>query len=85
MEQARSDAQISPFFTAVEAAIYLRLEESTLNAMRWRKEGPCWRKHGGKVVYHKSELDRWSQDRDSNPDNRPKNKQRKDDNDKSNE
>ncbi len=85
MEQVRSDTQLSPFFTAAEAAIYLRLEESTLNAMRWRKEGPCWRKHGGKVVYHKSELDRWSQDRDSNPENRPKNKPKKGDDDKSDE
>lgn len=83
MEQVQSDTQLSPFFTAAEAAIYLRLEESTLNAMRWRKEGPCWRKHGGKVVYHKSELDRWSQDRDSNPENRPKNKPKKGDDDNS--
>ena len=27
----------SPFYTPAEAARYLRLEESTLNAMRWRK------------------------------------------------
>lgn len=57
----------SPFYTTAEAARYLRLEESTLNAMRWRKEGPPWRKHGGKVLYHKDDLDRWSEERDSRP------------------
>ncbi|MEL7546099.1 MAG: helix-turn-helix domain-containing protein [Pseudomonadota bacterium] len=62
----------TPYLTAAEAAAYLRLEESTLNAMRWRKEGPCWRKHGGRVVYHKDSLDFWSESRDSDPGNRPK-------------
>ena len=60
----------SPYLTASEAATYLRLEVSTLNSMRWRKEGPCWRKHGGRVVYHREALDRWSESRDSNPENR---------------
>lgn len=50
----------SPYLTAGEAAAYLRLEESTLNAMRWRKEGPPFRKHGGRVVYHRDDLDGWS-------------------------
>lgn len=60
----------SPYLTACEAAAYLRLEESTLNSMRWRNEGPCWRKHGGKVVYHVEALDKWSLSRDSDPENR---------------
>ena len=60
----------SPYLTPSEAATYLRLEESTLNAMRWRKEGPCWRKHGGKVVYHLAALDKWSRSRDSDPETR---------------
>lgn len=67
MERAKNPSVESPYFTAAEAAAYLRLEESTLNAMRWRKEGPNWRKHGGKVVYHKDALDRWSRMRDSDP------------------
>lgn len=69
-EMLMEHAISSPYLIPVEAAAYLRLEESTLNAMRWRKEGPCWRKHGGKVVYHIDELDRWSQGRDSDPDTR---------------
>lgn len=60
----------SPYLTPEEAAAYLRLQESTLNSMRWRKEGPCWRKHGGKVVYHRDALDKWSRSRDSDPDTR---------------
>lgn len=63
----------SPYLTSGEAAAYLRLEERTLNNMRWRGEGPSWRKHGGRVVYHRDELDNWSRGRDSNPDNRPHN------------
>ena len=60
----------SPYYTPDEAAKYLRLEESTLNAMRWRKEGPPFRKHGGKVVYHREALEDWSRERDSAPQKR---------------
>ncbi|RAN36957.1 MULTISPECIES: helix-turn-helix domain-containing protein [Hyphomonadaceae] len=67
MEHPKNPTVESPYLTAAEAAAYLRLEESTLNAMRWRKEGPNWRKHGGKVVYHRDALDRWSRMRDSDP------------------
>jgi hypothetical protein len=56
----------SPFLTAQEAADYLRLDVKTLNNMRWRGEGPNYRKHGGKVVYHQSDLEHWSSDRDAN-------------------
>ena len=56
----------SPFLTAQEAADYLRLDVKTLNNMRWRGEGPNYRKHGGKVVYHQSDLEQWSSDRDAN-------------------
>lgn len=59
-----SDPQ-SPFLTSQEAADYLRLDVKTLNNMRWRREGPNYRKHGGKVVYHRRDLDYWSQDRDA--------------------
>lgn len=54
----------SPFLTAKEAAAYLRLEERTLNNMRWRGEGPHWRKHGGKVIYHRNDLEGWSRQND---------------------
>lgn len=54
----------SPYLTAVEAAAFLRLEERTLNNMRWRGEGPHWRKHGGKVIYHRNDLEGWSREND---------------------
>ena len=67
MQTVADITQGSPYLTPAEAAAYLRLEESTLNAMRWRSEGPCWRKHGGKVVYHIEDLNRWSRERHSDP------------------
>ena len=56
----------SPFLTSQEAADYLRLDVKTLNNMRWRGEGPNYRKHGGKVVYHMTDLEYWSTERDAN-------------------
>lgn len=56
-------AHQSPYLLAAEAAEYLRLEERTINNMRWRGEGPNFRKHGGKVIYHRDDLDAWSQAR----------------------
>jgi hypothetical protein len=58
-------ASKSPYLTSQEAADYLRLDVKTLNNMRWRGEGPNYRKHGGKVVYHLSDLNYWSTDRDA--------------------
>ena len=54
----------SPYLTAGEAAQFLRLKERTLNNMRWRGEGPHFRKHGGRVIYHKSDLEGWSRSND---------------------
>jgi excisionase family DNA binding protein len=59
------NAQPSPYLLAAEAAAYLRLEERTINNMRWRGEGPSYRKHGGKVIYHRDDLDAWSRTRDA--------------------
>ena len=50
----------SPYLTTQEAAQYLRLKIRTLNNMRWRGEGPHYRKHGGKVLYHRRDLEGWS-------------------------
>jgi len=68
MQRLEDHAKISPFYTAVEAAEYLRLEERTLNNMRWRGEGPGWRKHGGKVIYHIDEMEKWSKQRNQTHD-----------------
>ena len=54
----------SPFLTIEETANYLRIKERTLNNMRWREEGPHWRKHGGTVVYHIDDIIGWSREHD---------------------
>ena len=54
----------SPYLTTNEAAQYLRLKPRTLNNMRWRGEGPRYRKHGGKVLYHRRDLEGWSFEKD---------------------
>ena len=54
----------SPYLTTSEAAQFLRLQERTLNNMRWRREGPHFRKHGGRVLYHKRDLEGWSRQND---------------------
>jgi len=54
----------SPYMTTAEAASFLRLKERTLNNMRWRGEGPHFRKHGGRVIYHKRDLEGWSREND---------------------
>lgn len=53
----------SPFLTVEEAADYLRMKVTTLDAMRWRNEGPSYRKHGAKVLYHRDDLEYWSRSR----------------------
>lgn len=50
----------SPYKTVDEAAEYLRLNPRTLNNMRCAGKGPCFHKHGRRVLYHIDELARWS-------------------------
>ncbi len=51
----------SPFLITTEAAEYLQLKKRTLENMRWRGQGPKYRKHGGRVCYHVDDLEDWSQ------------------------
>lgn len=53
----------TPYRTSIQAAEYLCLKPKTLRNMRWRGQGPRYRKHGSKVVYHVDELDKWSEER----------------------
>jgi hypothetical protein len=55
--RARKD---SPFLSAKQAAHYLGIQAKTLANMRWRGEGPRYRRHGGRVNYHIDDLDDWS-------------------------
>lgn len=54
------DTDSSPYLTVAEAAAYLRLNTRTLDNMRGRGVGPIYCKHGGRVVYHRDDLDTWS-------------------------
>lgn len=53
----------TPFRTTEQAAHFLLMSPKTLRNMRWRGEGPRYRKHGRKVVYHVDELSAWSERR----------------------
>lgn len=55
------EEQASPFLNVEEAAVYLRLKKRTLDNMRWQGVGPRFRKHGGRVVYHRDDLKEWSE------------------------
>jgi hypothetical protein len=46
--------------TTAEAGELLRLKTHTLENMRWQGTGPPFRKHGGRVFYHRGELRAWS-------------------------
>jgi len=54
----------SPFMSVVQAATYLGLKRQTLDNFRWAGGGPRYRKHGGRVLYARAELDRWSGSRE---------------------
>lgn len=53
----------TPYLSTAEAAIYLRVTERALEHFRNAGGGPLYRKHGGRIVYHRDELDAWSKAR----------------------
>jgi excisionase family DNA binding protein len=54
----------SPYLSVAEAAQYLRLKRRTLDNLRWAGGGPKYRKHGGRVLYRRDELEAWSEARE---------------------
>ena len=52
-----------PFLTIDEAAKLLRVSRRTLDNYRYRKRGPPYRRHGGRIVYRLSDLLAWSEQR----------------------
>jgi len=52
-----------PFLTIAEAAEVLRVSRRTLDNYRYRKQGPPYRRHGGRIVYRLSDLLAWSEQR----------------------
>ena len=57
----------SPFLTVPEAAELLRVNRRTLDNKRSskneKKDGPPFRRHGGRIVYHRDRLLEWSERR----------------------
>jgi Helix-turn-helix domain len=51
------------FFTIDEAAKLLRVHRRTLDNLRWKKQGPRFRRHGGRIVYELKDLLDWSEQR----------------------
>ena len=58
-----TDDSDNPFLTIAETAELLRVNRRTLDNLRWQDEGPPFRRHGGRIVYHRDELLAWSEQR----------------------
>lgn len=58
-----TDESDNPFLTIAEAARLLRVNRRTLDNLRWQNDGPPFRRHGGRIVYHRDELLAWSEQR----------------------
>ncbi len=58
-----TDDSDNPFLTIAEAARLLRVKRRTLDNLRWQDDGPPFRRHGGRIVYHRDELLAWSEQR----------------------
>ncbi len=54
------DDDLENLLTVNEAAKLLRLKRSTLDHYRCQGRGPVYRKHGGRILYSRASLDRWS-------------------------
>jgi len=63
------------FLTIDEAAQLLRMMPGTLNNLRSKEDGPPYRRHGGRIVYERTELLKWSEKRRARtPPSNPQNK-----------
>lgn len=51
----------SSLLTTAEAAEFLRLKPHTLENMRSYGTGPDYRKHGGRIFYHRRDIKTWSE------------------------
>ena len=58
-----TDDSDSPFLTIAEAALLLRVNRRTLDNLRWQNDGPPFRRHGGRIIYHRDEVLAWSKQR----------------------
>jgi hypothetical protein len=58
-----ADEPDSPFLTIDETADLLRIKRRTLDNLRWQGDGPPFRRHGGRILYHRVEVLDWSRQR----------------------
>src|SRR5262245_52998910 len=63
LEFSMTDELESPFLTIDETAQLLRVNRRTLDNHRWNETGPPFRRHGGRIVYHRDEVLEWSKHR----------------------
>lgn len=54
----------NPFLNTAQAAHYVGVHYRTLERMRRKGLGPCFRRHGRFVRYHIDDLDDWSRTND---------------------
>lgn len=53
----------TPYLDRKQAAAYLGLAIKTLEKWAVTGDGPRFRRHGRRVLYHREDLDRWSESR----------------------
>lgn len=62
--KGHESSQGNTFLSVVEAASYLGISRRLLDNWRYQGGGPKYRKHGGRVLYLRDDLDQWSKDRE---------------------
>jgi hypothetical protein len=53
----------NPFLTVQETTDLLRIKLRARDNFRWTGKGPLWRRHDGRVIYHRDEVLAWSEQR----------------------
>jgi hypothetical protein len=61
----------SAYLNTLQAAHHLKMSPKALERLRVLGGGPVFRKHGGHVVYKRTELDEWSDSRRRNTTQEP--------------
>ncbi|PHZ86727.1 helix-turn-helix domain-containing protein [Paremcibacter congregatus] len=51
----------TPYLTVAQAAARLKVKPETLDKWRQQSQGPLFRQHGRRIVYHLHDLDCWSE------------------------
>lgn len=60
----QESSKLNSYLSVNEAAAYLGVSRHTLDNLRHQGGGPKYRKHGGRVLYPREELEAWSKARE---------------------